>query len=168
MKKIIFICIILFFSCQKDSKDEYVVEFDSNQYNSLVLNKQNGTYLLKRFDGSFFNVEGSIITFIHNSKKEIDTISKGGEVIASLVVDYNSDENFAIVLQKPMTEICQMYSVAKYTPGECDDLMEKSKKFNYWIIVKSSNFVHGPLQLEEYKKLKNQLRISKDLKLINE
>jgi hypothetical protein len=167
MRKIILIIFIILCSCQEGNQDDFVVEFDSNQYNSLVLNKIDGDYLLERSDGTDFKVKGSIIYFINKSNRKIEKISKDGEVIPSLVLDYKSNTKFGVVLQKPIDEICNLISETE-TPDECEELIRASKHYCYWIIIKKRNEIYGPLSLQEYKELKTKLNISKDLVLINE
>ena len=52
--------------------------------------------------------------------------------------------------------------------GECKELIKASKYYCYWIIIKKKNEIYGPLSLEEYKELKDKLKISKNLVLIKE
>ena len=167
MRRIILIVFIILCSCQEEKQDDFVVEFDSNQYNSLVLNKIEDDYILKRFDGTNFRVKGSEIYFINKSKRKIEKISKDGEVIPSLVLDYKSNSEFGVVLQKPIHEICNLESKTE-TPDECKELIKASKYYCYWIIIKKKNEIYGPLSLKEYKELKDKLKISKNLVLIKE
>jgi hypothetical protein len=153
-------------SCQEKKQDDFVVEFDSNQYNSLVLNKIEGDFLIGSF-GDSIKYRGSIINYFEKSEKRVEKIGIGGDVIPSLVLDYKSNSEFGVVLQKPIHEICNLESKTE-TPDECKELIKASKYYFYWIIIKKKNEIYGPLSLREYKELKDKLKISKNLVLIKE
>jgi hypothetical protein len=132
-----------------------------------VLNKKDGEYLRTRFDGTAYNIKGSIITFINKSDIKIDTIGTGGVVLPSIVLDYKSDNKYGVVLQKPINKIIDN-NIASKKPNEIDELIEKSTTYNYWIINKQNNKIYGPLNFSDYKILKSKLKVSNNLKLTNE
>ena len=101
----------------------------------------------------FYRNEGSDIKDILSHKAQI------GEIPATVVsFDYNSD--FIIAKQKPKI------------PG--DPLYEKEYLYKrginvyyYWLILKKSKQIYGPLDFSEFIKLKFKYRVPEELQLNN-
>ncbi|MGG7033991.1 MAG: hypothetical protein ACI7YS_02215 [Flavobacterium sp.] len=162
MKYFLLISSFIFLSChQKDEKDDYMTDFDNNQFDCLVLNKTEGHYSITSV-GTIFKVDGAIITWVSDSKIEKDTIGKGAEIIPAKILDYKSNTKFGIALQKPIYELPQYGNVR---PNEFRDVIEKSHKVNYWVIVKRGNIFYGPLNREGYIKKRIELGVPKSLQL---
>ena len=163
MKYFFLICFFITLSChQKDESDDYMTDFDSNQYDCLVLNKTEGHYSIKRMDGSVFKVNGAIITSVSDSKIEKDTVSNGAEIIPAKILDYKSNSKFGLALQKPIYELPEY---GKVRPNVFDDVIGKSNKVNYWVIVKKGNIFYGPLNRESYIKKRREFGVPKTLQL---
>jgi hypothetical protein len=104
-------------------------------------------------NGFFYRNEGGPIKDILCHKAQI------GEIPATVVsFDYNSD--FIIAKQKPKM------------PG--DPLYDKEYQYKrgvdvyyYWLIIKKSNQIYGPLDLSEFIQLKFKYHIPEELQLNN-
>ncbi len=79
---------------------------------------------------------------------------KGKEVPAT-VVDYAYDSNYIVAKQLPKIPQEILYSKQYEYKDE--------KAFYYWIVVKKTYDVYGPLDIHDYKELKRKLGISNEL-----
>jgi len=87
-------------------------------------------------NGYFYRNEGETIKDILCKK------ATGGEIPAT-VVSYDFDDDFIIAKQKPKLPQDPLYEKDyKYSKGD--------KEYYYWLIVKDSNLVLGPLNFEEF------------------
>lgn len=83
--------------------------------------------------------------------------ANGGEIPAT-VMSFDFNDEFIIAKQIPKLPQDPMYdNDYKYNNG--------NKEYYYWIIIKESNLVLGPLSLEEFKNQKNKYNIPDNLRL---
>jgi len=102
-------------------------------------------------DDYLYRNEGGTIKDILSKK------ANGGEIPAT-VKSFDFNEKFIIAKQKPKLPQDPLYdNDYKYNRGE--------KEYYYWIIIKESNFVLGPLSLEEFNDQKNKYKIPNNLTL---
>lgn len=100
-------------------------------------------------DGYFYRFEASDLRDIHCKK------ANGGEIPAD-IVEYNFDNKFIIAKQKPKLPQDPLYDKTyNYPNGE--------NGFYYWLIIKESNTVFGPLSITELDSLKTEYKAPKAL-----
>lgn len=176
MKKwlyIILACIISSCENNRGKYGGYKMEYENGLDYYIVLDKIDT--VLENYPN--YN-RGSFVKFYKN-KLSVDTlfIAFGGLVIESFV-DYDNvcfDEKFVIIKQKPLKYICECNDtclIKKYpnkndlpTFKMCKDALEKSKYYQYWIIVKIGDSVYGPFNKKQYLLQRLELRVPKALKL---
>lgn len=105
--------------------------------------------------------------------------SQNNIVIFAHVIDYSVDSTYIIAEQKPVDLILKnTYNNLEYDLKKRDKLFEKSTFRQYWIINKKEKYsldtltklakysnVYGPFQKQEYLQKREELGISKTLKL---
>jgi len=95
-------------------------------------------------------------SFVDEGKKHKVIIGKNNYIPCE-VIDYDFDNNFIIVKQKP-TDLC-FY-------GKDSSFYKEGKQFNYyWIIDNSNKLFLGPLNFKEFSNSLKKLNVSDKLKL---
>lgn len=168
--------LLILTSCETNWGDYggYKLEYDSALDYYIVLDKVDT--ILK--DYPYYN-KGAIINYFENdSTTRSDFSSNGGKIIGSYVdaKKTNSDSQFILVAQKPLSSICecnegcfeQMKSYDNRLYPRCKSALERSSYYEYWIINKKENFVYGPFNKNEFENKKIELGVSIKLKLLNE
>jgi len=103
---------------------------------SFMLQSCSNDYTKNLGNGYFYRFEASDLRDIHCEN------ANGGEVPAD-VVSYDFDDNFILAKQKPKLPQDPLYDKDyKYSKDD--------KEYYYWLIVKDSNLVLGPLNFEEF------------------
>ncbi len=101
-------------------------------------------------DGYFYRNEGESI-------KDILCKKANGREIPATVLEYHYDDNFIIAKQKPKIPQDPLYDLDyKYNKG--------TNEYYYWIIVKDSNIVLGPLSIEEFNISRIKLKLPNNIK----
>ena len=100
--------------------------------------------------GYFYRDEGGSIKDILCEKPN------GGEIPAT-ILDYTYDSEFIIAKQKPKQPQESLYK-RNYT-------YNTDNTFFYWIILKASNIVLGPLDIQEYINMRLKYQIPDELTL---
>lgn len=101
--------------------------------------------------GYFFRNEGSL------NKDILCESPKGGEIPAT-VVEYVYDNKFIIAKQLPKIPQDPLYEKTyNYTNG--------NDQYYYWLILKESNTVFGPLSINELDSIKAEYDVPKRLSL---
>ena len=83
---------------------------------------------------------------------------------------------FGLVNQKLLGKICECnpdclkekFGKESHTATSfefCKDALKKSTIHDYWIIVKATNVIYGPLTTSQYAQKRKDLSVSDDLKL---
>ncbi|MDH5415244.1 MAG: DUF3997 domain-containing protein [Flavobacteriaceae bacterium] len=96
-------------------------------------------------EGYFYRNEGG------NIKDILCEHPTGGEIPAT-VIDYTYDENFIIAKQKPKLPQDPLYEKEYYYRGGANGEY-------YWIVIKYSHVVLGPLSDVEYKEMRKKHKI---------
>ena len=102
-------------------------------------------------NGYFYRFEGGEMNDIFNKK------ANGGQIPAN-VVSYDFDDDFIIAKQKPKLPQDPLYEKDyKYIKGD--------KEYYYWLIVKESNLVLGPLNFEEFNSSRIKYKVPNNIML---
>ncbi len=117
---------------------------------------------------------GSGYKFFHEGKHGISIVNaQGSQMVGSTVLEYDFDEVFIILSQRPWDSVPGIRSM-RYS--ESNRAFENSEFRQYWIIdkIRESTFdkakkgysnVYGPYSKMEYLERREELGVSKDLKL---
>ena len=107
----------------------------------------------------YYTSEGRQRTYIckWNNKNHIASTF----VVMPSIQEYAYDNNFILVYRLITFQMEKFYADAE------DDLWNKQKGDNvqFWIIEKKNDKVYGPLKKDNFKQLKDSLKISEHLKL---
>jgi hypothetical protein len=118
---------------------------------TLILQNCSSDYTENLGNDYFYRNEGGIIKDILCKK------ANGGEIPAT-VIEYNYNNDFIIAKQKPKLPQDPLYDKTyKYNLGE--------NVLYYWLIDKENQIVYGPLNIEEFNKVKVKLKVPNELKL---
>lgn len=162
-------------SCETkwDNYGGYKMDYDSKLQHYIILDKSDTVCT----NPLGYTHEGCRIIF-HNPQGDIDTfcIDKGGTVIETYVDEVKYDDKFILVNQKLLGKICECnpdclkekYGKESHTATSfefCKDALKKSKVHDYWIIVKATNDIYGPLSANQYAQKRKALSVPGDLKL---
>ena len=162
-------------SCETkwDNYGGYKMDYDSKLQHYIILDKSDTVCT----NPLGYTHEGCRIIF-HNPQGNIDTfcIDKGGTVIETYVDEVKYDDKFILVNQKLLGKICECnpdclkekYGKESHTATSfefCKDALKKSKIHDYWIIVKATNDVYGPLSTSQYTQKRKALSVPVNLKL---
>jgi len=176
MKKTLFIIltIALVYSCSPidDYNKGYIIEQDTELGDVLILMREDTSFY--RYVGS--NNEkrilqkGAVIQY-HNSSGEIDTVKTwgGASVISSHVNRKGLSDVFILIEQKPLDSIFGKTVLVKnksgYRPNmpstiaDAKQMLMDSDVKKYWIINKLTDDIYGPLEQEEYLRMKKELKV---------
>lgn len=178
--KIAVLSIIICSSCEGMfwNYDGFIKSSDTEFGNCILLDKSDTTAFHSWPSGSKTAQKGVFIKY--HRKEKVDTlfIWNGATVIDSHVLKVRWDSLFILVDQKPLDSIFGKYDTRMksdssmygrpFNPHNARDMENKLRKSNvhcYWIIVKRSNDVFGPLSKEEYLRKRVSLSIPKELEL---
>ncbi|MFW5701111.1 MAG: DUF3997 domain-containing protein [Cyclobacteriaceae bacterium] len=118
---------------------------------TVLINSCSSDTTEKLGNGYFFRNEGSLI------KDILCESPKGGEIPAT-VVEYVYDNKFIVAKQMPKIPQDPLYEKTyNYTNG--------NNQYYYWLILKESNTVFGPLSINELDSIRTEYNIPKTLKL---
>lgn len=166
MKSYKFIVLLFFLSsCNQEwgEYDGYKIEYDNALDYYLSLNKVDTII----DDYTYYN-KGAFIKYIRNdSVYKSVFVAEGGEVIKPYVdVDkLTYVNNHLLIAQKPLDSICEcnlscfqdMPSYDEKSYKRCEIALKKSTFYQYWIIDNNINHVYGPLNEQDYNRLRNKL-----------
>jgi len=107
--------------------------------------------------------------YIYHEVVNLPTISNklSDKSIPGVVVSYDYNDNFIIVLQKD----CELPKEEEYNlivKGKYYDLAIEEGNSKYWIIVHSYDSIYGPLKKEEFLQQRIELNIPEELVLKKE
>ncbi|MDI9311307.1 MAG: hypothetical protein QM535_13940 [Limnohabitans sp.] len=130
--------IISLISCnvKNNNLGGFEVDYDHNNFKCLVINKTDRITYINSIPCNTIEVtyaKGDIV------KKEI--IGYGGNIIEAIIDDCKSNDNFIIIKQLPIYDICDF---DKITINQCEEKLNNYKKYCYWIIQKNINTIYGP------------------------
>lgn len=153
----------------------YALTYESKVHYYVTLEKGNevsGTNLDE------YKKRGTLIKYIRYSGK-IDSVwlARGSKVIESYVDGdkSNFDDKFVLIAQKPLANICECnYSCLSKresninnipTAKLCEDKLNRSLFYLYWIIDKSNDIVYGPLTKDKYNEVRIEIGVPNSLQL---
>lgn len=176
---VVIVLILIITACKTNAKWEnyggYKIDYDSKFEHYIVLDKIDTTYDYLWDTGEITRYDGAFIKY-HLNNSTIDTIfiSNGGIVIQSFIDDVVFDDSFILVDQKPLGKICEVdYPKDKNasTFNQDEFMMDRLKESNmhdYWIILKKTNEIYGPLTKKDYLDIKKKLNVPSNLSLRTE
>jgi hypothetical protein len=149
----------------------YSMDYDSKLDYYIILDKVDT--IIKNYP---YKNEGAFIRYCNNKGVvENHFVSDGAVVINSYVDDDDVyfDNIHIILKQKPLEKICECNDSClskKYsnpqklkTYNMCQEALNNSDFYQYWIIDKTNDIIYGPLTKEEFNKRRNSIGISKNL-----
>lgn len=118
---------------------------------TTILSSCSSDYTKNLGDDYFYRFEASDLRDIHCER------ANGGQIPAD-VVAYDFDDNFIIAKQKPKLPQDPLYDEDyKYSKGV--------EEYYYWLIVKESNLILGPLSFEEFNNSRIKYKIPDNIML---
>jgi hypothetical protein len=111
----------------------------------------NSDYTVKLGKGYFFRYESENI-------KDILSSNEDGAEVPATVLEYACNNSVIIAKQRPKLPQDILYK-GDYV------YLRNNDNIYYWIIIKHENKGYGPLLIEEYKELRNKLKIPVELQL---
>jgi len=177
MKKIfIFLMALIQVSCDPEGYGGYRYDYNHSLDNYIVLDK--GEFVGYTFTEKERERKGIKVKYFRENG-DVDSIYLGidAQVITSYIERGNivNDENYVLLSQKPMSEICECnydclnekygFDDSRISFEICESYLWNSKKRNYWIINQKKNYIYGPLTKKYFLKKKKELGVPKNLKL---
>ncbi|SEL95854.1 DUF3997 domain-containing protein [Parapedobacter koreensis] len=102
--------------------------------------------------GYFLSIEGESANAIFNRGPDVDGIPPS-------VLRYGYNSKFIIAEQRPSRFNDVMYDAIDYSDGR--------EAMYYWVILKESKTVFGPLNKDEFQQLREKYKVPTDLELKN-
>jgi adenine/guanine phosphoribosyltransferase-like PRPP-binding protein len=127
------------------------IYFSTIFFITTILSSCSSDYTKNLGDDYFYRFEASDLRDIHCER------ANGGQIPAD-VVAYDFDDNFIIAKQKPKLPQDPLYGKDyKYSKG--------GKEFYYWLIVKKSDVVLGPLSFEAFNNSRIKYKVPRNIML---